>query len=74
MRVARATIAVMDREKVNRALAALPQFEREVIQMRFGLTGAKPRTLQDVGAELGITRERIREIENRALRLLADAA
>ena len=64
----------MDREKVNRALAALPQFEREVIEMRFGLTGAKPRTLQDVGAELEITPERIREIENHALRLLADTA
>lgn len=64
----------MDREKVNRALAALPQFEREVIEMRFGLTGGKPRTLQDVGTAFDITSERIREMENHALRLLADTA
>jgi RNA polymerase primary sigma factor len=64
----------MDREHVIRAVAALPPFEREVIEMRFGLTGAKPRTLQDVGAELDIPAERIREIENQALRLLADTA
>ncbi len=64
----------MDRENVKRALAALPQFERDVLEMRFGLTGAAPRTLRGVCAELDITPERIREIENHALRLLADAA
>lgn len=63
---------MMDRENLKRAVAALPQVEREVLEMRFGLTGATPRTLQDVGAELEITPERIREIENHALRLLAD--
>ncbi|HVL95669.1 MAG TPA: sigma factor-like helix-turn-helix DNA-binding protein [Candidatus Limnocylindria bacterium] len=64
----------MDRENLNRALAALPPLEREVIEMRFGLTGETPRTLQDVVAELNIASERIREIENHALRLLADTA
>lgn len=64
----------MDRENLNRALAALPPFEREVIEMRFGLTGETPRTLQDVDAELKIAPERIREIENHALRLLAETA
>ena len=63
---------MMDRENLVRAVAALPQFEREVLELRFGLTGETPRTLQDVGAELDMTPERIREIENHALRLLAD--
>ena len=46
------------------ALAALPQREREVIEMRFGLTGGRPRTLEEVGRAFNVTRERIRQIEN----------
>jgi len=58
------------RENVRRALAALPQREREVIEMRFGLTGARPYTLEEVGRAFNVTRERIRQIENHTLKKL----
>jgi RNA polymerase primary sigma factor len=58
------------KENVHRALAALPQREREVIQMRFGLTGGRPRTLEEVGRAFNVTRERIRQIENHTLKKL----
>ena len=55
------------RESLNRALAVLPARERGVIAMRYGLDGEEPRTLEDVGAAFGVTRERIRQIEKHAL-------
>ncbi|MDQ3849438.1 MAG: sigma-70 family RNA polymerase sigma factor, partial [Actinomycetota bacterium] len=58
------------RENVRCALAALPQREREVIEMRFGLTGGRPRTLEEVGRAFNVTRERIRQIENHTLKKL----
>jgi RNA polymerase primary sigma factor len=58
------------RENVRRALAALPAREREVIEMRFGLTGEQPRTLEEVGRAFNVTRERIRQIENHTLKKL----
>jgi RNA polymerase primary sigma factor len=58
------------RENVHRALAALPKREREVIEMRFGLTGGRPRTLEEVGRAFNVTRERIRQIENHTLKKL----
>jgi RNA polymerase primary sigma factor len=58
------------KENVRRALEALPQREREVIEMRFGLTGARPYTLEEVGRAFNVTRERIRQIENHTLRKL----
>jgi RNA polymerase primary sigma factor len=58
------------RENVRRALAALPAREREVIEMRFGLTGGRPRTLEEVGRAFNVTRERIRQIENHTLKKL----
>ncbi len=58
------------KENVHRALAALPQREREVIEMRFGLTGQRPRTLEEVGRAFNVTRERIRQIENHTLKKL----
>ena len=57
-------------ENVRLALAALPQREREVIEMRFGLTGGRPRTLEEVGRAFNVTRERIRQIENHTLKKL----
>ncbi len=58
------------RENVRRALAALPAREREVIEMRFGLSGGRPRTLEEVGRAFNVTRERIRQIENHTLKKL----
>ena len=62
------------RENVRRALAALPQREREVIEMRFGLGGEHPRTLDEVGRTFNVTRERIRQIENQSLKKLQSLA
>jgi RNA polymerase primary sigma factor len=58
------------RENVKRALDALPPREREVIEMRYGLRGHKARTLEEVGRAFGVTRERIRQIENNTLKKL----
>jgi RNA polymerase primary sigma factor len=58
------------RENLRRALNALPSREREVIEMRFGLTGERPYTLEEVGKAFNVTRERIRQIENHTLKKL----
>ena len=58
------------REDVERALNSLPTREREVIELRYGLNGQKPRTLEEVGQAFGVTRERIRQIENNTLKRL----
>jgi RNA polymerase sigma factor (sigma-70 family) len=58
------------RDNVGSALNALPQREREVIEMRYGLQGHQARTLEEVGRAFGVTRERIRQIENTTLKKL----
>jgi len=58
------------REDIDRTLDALPSRERKVIEMRFGLDGHQPRTLEEVGRAFGVTRERIRQIENNTLKKL----
>jgi RNA polymerase primary sigma factor len=58
------------REDIEIALNALPERERQVIELRFGLSGEQPRTLEEVGREFGVTRERIRQIENNTLKKL----
>ena len=60
----------LQKEGVQRALAALPDRERQVIELRYGLTGAEPLTLEEVGNTFGVTRERIRQIENNTLKKL----
>jgi RNA polymerase primary sigma factor len=60
----------LQREDVQRALAALPQRDREVLELRYGLNGRRPMTLEEVGAAFGVTRERIRQIENNTLKRL----
>jgi RNA polymerase sigma factor (sigma-70 family) len=59
------------REGIDDALAALPERQRRVIELRFGLHGGQPRTLDEVGRTFGVTRERIRQIENDMLKTLA---
>jgi len=60
----------LQREDVQRALAVLPVRDREVLQLRYGLDGRKPMTLEEVGEAFGVTRERIRQIENNTLKRL----
>jgi RNA polymerase primary sigma factor len=60
--------------ELQAALAGLNERMRHVLELRFGLTGEKSRTLEDVGTELGVTRERVRQLESRALRELQAAA
>jgi RNA polymerase primary sigma factor len=58
------------REDVQRALDSLPDRERKVIELRYGLLGTQPFTLEEVGRAFGVTRERIRQIENSTLKRL----
>jgi len=58
------------REDIENALASLPDRDRKVIELRFGLSGAQPCTLEEVGRAFGVTRERIRQIENNTLKKL----
>ena len=60
------------RESVLRdAVQHLPEREREVVVLRYGLNGGEPRPLREIGRRLGITQERVRQIESRALDRLA---
>jgi len=58
------------REQVHDILDTLSDRERRVLQLRFGLEDGRSRTLEEVGREFGVTRERIRQIEAKALRKL----
>jgi len=60
----------LQKEGVRKALDALPDRERQVIELRYGLSGAEPLTLEEVGKTFGVTRERIRQIENNTLKKL----
>ena len=60
--------------ELEAALGRLSDRSRSVLELRFGLTGDKPSTLEEVGAELGVTRERVRQLETRALRELGTVA
>ena len=58
------------REQLEEVLSTLTPREEQVLRMRFGLTDGKPHTLEEVGKEFDVTRERIRQIESKALRKL----
>jgi RNA polymerase primary sigma factor len=58
-------------QALRRALAELPERERSVVQLRYGLGGNDPKTLEEIGRTLGLTRERVRQIELDSLRRLA---
>jgi len=58
------------REDIELALGSLPERDRRVIELRYGLLGEAPCTLEEVGRAFGVTRERIRQIENNTLKRL----
>ena len=60
----------LQREDVQQVLDSLPKREREVLELRYGLNGHPPLTLEQVGEAFGVTRERIRQIENNTLKKL----
>lgn len=60
-------------EEVGDLLAVLDDREREILNSRFGLDGRNPRTLEEVGVDFGVTRERIRQLQNIALQKLRKA-
>ncbi|TMK70374.1 MAG: sigma-70 family RNA polymerase sigma factor [Actinobacteria bacterium] len=60
----------LQREDIQKALDVLPERERQVIELRYGLRGHEPLTLEEVGRAFGVTRERIRQIENNTLKKL----
>jgi RNA polymerase primary sigma factor len=60
----------LQKEGVRKALNALPECDRQVIELRYGLSGMEPLTLEEVGRTFGVTRERIRQIENNTLKKL----
>jgi len=66
----------MRNEALRAILQTLSHRERRVLELRYGLDGEQPRTLDEVGRTFNVTRERIRQIENQSLkklRALADA-
>jgi RNA polymerase primary sigma factor len=65
-----ATSQQMLKENVDEVLTSLTDREAKVLKMRFGLAGSRPMTLEEVGSRFGVTRERIRQIEAKALRKL----
>jgi RNA polymerase sigma factor (sigma-70 family) len=58
------------REILNQGLASLTYREREVIELRFGLGGGESHTLEEVGEKLGVTRERVRQVQKNAIKKL----
>ena len=62
------------REQIDQVLSHLQDRERQIIELRFGLFDGRTRTLEEIGGALKLTRERIRQIERKALgRLLSTA-
>ena len=58
------------RTQLGRLLSSLPARHREVLNMRYGLFNTRPRTLDEVGKHFGITRERVRQLETAAIKML----
>jgi RNA polymerase primary sigma factor len=69
-----ATAKQLRSAELAQAMLRLNPRMRRVLAMRFGLEGHTPKTLEEVGTDLGITRERVRQLESRALRELRSVA
>jgi RNA polymerase primary sigma factor len=61
----------LQKEALDRALESLPERDRRVLELRYGLGGEEPHTLEHIGKRLGLTRERVRQIEVESLSRLA---
>jgi RNA polymerase primary sigma factor len=66
--------ATLRDERLRRVVAGLPSRQRQVIELRFGLDGREPQTLEEVGRTFNVTRERIRQIEQQGLKHLRELA
>jgi RNA polymerase sigma factor (sigma-70 family) len=64
-------VSLWERDRLRHALTALPERERQVLTLRFGLEDGEPKTLEEIGKRLGITRERVRQVEGQALARLS---
>lgn len=67
---AEAAAATLLKEQLNEVLDTLTDREQKVLRLRFGMNDGRARTLEEVGKEFDVTRERIRQIEAKALRKL----
>jgi RNA polymerase primary sigma factor len=65
-------VEILDREALRDALETLSYRERRVLELRYGLDGRHPGTLDEIGRRFNVTRERIRQIENRSIKKLRD--
>ena len=65
---------LVQKEEVQELLESLNDRERQVIRLRFGLEDGKTHTLEEIGDELNVTRERVRQIEARAMEKLRSKA
>ena len=65
---------LVQKEEVKELLESLNDRERQVIRLRFGLEDGKTHTLEEIGDELNVTRERVRQIEARAMEKLRSKA
>ncbi len=61
-----------DNEVVRRLLDKIDEREATILRLRFGIDEDEPMTLKDIGAKIGLTRERVRQLEREALRKLKD--
>ncbi len=59
-------------EEIDRALRALPPRDAKVLRLYFGLNGGREHTLEEIGGLLGVTRERVRQLRDRALKRLRE--
>lgn len=69
-----AVVSLIQKEEVEELLKHLNEKEQKIIRLRFGLEDGEVHTLEEVGESMGVTRERIRQIEERSMRKLREAA